>query len=419
MNLLLEKENVLNNFHVITLILFGFFLNQTGNILGVNLSFSDLFFVIILIILMLNNEFKLKSTFILFFLFISIIGLFSSIFWAPFIFNISSNIVAVLLNYFKFIIVFFYMVLGYNIARLKYDSIIFKSFCLGGLAVGLIGIFLSITKMDILNELLYYSSVRYRGIMNDPNFFAIIQVAVLACVIKYWEKNVMLKTFFSIVIILSILISGSKTGFITLGIFVVYKVIGNIMLGKKSIPSLIALCFIPFLFLLNISSFFTLFLEKLSGSIPILFRVVNLLSNPMEALSSGGSGRTGIWVASLEIIENSPFLGVGFGTFVEIVESLTGSGAVAHNTYIQIIAEWGIFVGGLSLFYLLILFVYLFFSNNKIKESNLANDIIFVLLVGSLGISLNNSRLLWFVIGILIYYAMNYKTTKSGGSESY
>ncbi len=50
------------------------------------------------------------------------------------------------------------------------------------------------------------------------------------------------------------------------------------------------------------------------------------------------SGRTGAWIAGLEVFQSSPLVGVGWGRLVE--EASTG--IAAHNWYIAVLAETGI-----------------------------------------------------------------------------
>ena len=50
------------------------------------------------------------------------------------------------------------------------------------------------------------------------------------------------------------------------------------------------------------------------------------------------SGRTGAWLAGLEVFQSSPLIGIGWGRFVEEASS----GIAAHNWYIAVLAETGI-----------------------------------------------------------------------------
>lgn len=410
-----EKKEKVN----LTLILLGFFLNQSGSIFGLNVSITDLFFLVIIINLIFTHRIVVKPIFILFFISISVVGLYTALFYSPLIFPIIPSGYSVLTNFIKFFVVFLYMVLGYNVARLRYDRLIIRSFSYGGVLVGLIGIILTLTNSGLFNDLFFYESVRFKGLMNDPNYFAVIQVAVIACIVNNRVLSKVVRSILCILLILSILVSGSKTGFITLLIYFLFKSMENMIKGENKASSLIVLITTAVIFLLNPFSYLSLLVTKLSASIPILYRISNLLNDPLEAASSGGSSRTGIWIESINIIGESPVLGVGFGTFTDIMQVFRGSSELAHNTYIQIIAEWGILLSSISMLYIAIMLIKNFWIKKVTVESQTIKDIVIVLLIGSLGISLNNSRLLWFFIGILIFYSTSkYWTNPKKGEVS-
>ena len=401
----------------LTLVLLGFFLNQSGSIFGLNISITDFFFLVTFMNLIFTHGIVIKPIFILFFISISVVGLYTSLFYSPLIFPVAPSGYSVLTNFLKFVVVFLYMVLGYNAARLKYDQLIIRAFSFGGVLVGLLGIILTLTNSGLFNDLFFYELVRFKGLMNDPNYFAVIQVAVIACIVNNRYLSKVIRSILCISVIISILVSGSKTGFITLFIYFLYKILENLIRGENKVFSLVVLCATAIMLLLNPFSYISLLVTKLSASIPILYRISNLLNNPFEAASSGGSGRTGIWIESINIIEKSPILGVGFGTFTDIMQVFRGSSELAHNTYIQIIAEWGILLSSFSMLYITVMLITSFFIKNATVESQTIKDIVIVLLIGSLGISLNNSRLLWFFIGILVFYSTSNFGRKSKEME--
>jgi O-antigen ligase len=69
------------------------------------------------------------------------------------------------------------------------------------------------------------------------------------------------------------------------------------------------------------------------------------------AISQGtGSQRTDLWYSGLQMIKWSPIVGIGHGRFAE------EAGLVAHNSYVQALAEWGL-PGGtmfIGLFYVVL-----------------------------------------------------------------
>jgi putative inorganic carbon (hco3(-)) transporter len=70
-----------------------------------------------------------------------------------------------------------------------------------------------------------------------------------------------------------------------------------------------------------------------------------------DSISSGtGEQRTDLWYAGLQMLKWSPLVGMGHGQFVR------EEGLVAHSSYIQALAEWGLFGGVMfiGLFYLIL-----------------------------------------------------------------
>lgn len=73
-----------------------------------------------------------------------------------------------------------------------------------------------------------------------------------------------------------------------------------------------------------------------------------------ETLESSLEGRQNIWIDSLSMIKENPFLGTGMGTFRDVYTKhqtvfLTKTVVYAHNDYLQIASEWGI-VGAALIF---------------------------------------------------------------------
>lgn len=82
----------------------------------------------------------------------------------------------------------------------------------------------------------------------------------------------------------------------------------------------------------------------------------------------GDSGRMEIWQAGAGMVKESPFLGKGVGTFKNYVDARTTAGRRhAHNCYLEIAAEMGLF--GLVLF-LWFLGEIMIGSLRKLKEKN-------------------------------------------------
>ena len=88
------------------------------------------------------------------------------------------------------------------------------------------------------------------------------------------------------------------------------------------------------------------------------------------------------------------------GTYLEVAHALTGGAVLAHNTYLQILAEWGIPLA-------LALFTGIAAVTARRPPDperralwGIGSTALLVLLVGSMGLSLNNSRVFWVLLGV-------------------
>ena len=86
--------------------------------------------------------------------------------------------------------------------------------------------------------------------------------------------------------------------------------------------------------------------------VPLLLVVFGGRQADLGGAISGGTGgqRSELWYAGLQMIKWSPLTGMGHGQFAQ------EEGLVAHNSYVQALAEWGLFGGTLfiGLFYIVL-----------------------------------------------------------------
>ena len=128
-----------------------------------------------------------------------------------------------------------------------------------------------------------------------------------------------------------------------------------------------------------------------------------------DAISSGGAGRTAIWLVGLQTVIDHPVIGVGFRNFeaaltlerferspfnLGLYRPFTSMSA--HNIYLQILAELGIigfFLFGLWLFVLL-----------STPASHPEHRLVFIILIAMLVAGITNPQLnrkyFWFSIGL-------------------
>ncbi len=66
------------------------------------------------------------------------------------------------------------------------------------------------------------------------------------------------------------------------------------------------------------------------------------------SLNDSGSERSVVWINAISVIKYTLGFGVGLVDYVHIGSQINGILLVAHNTYLQVFAEWGILFGALS-----------------------------------------------------------------------
>ena len=136
------------------------------------------------------------------------------------------------------------------------------------------------------------------------------------------------------------------------------------------------------------------------------------LSTIFSQLQSGDlNGRVPIWVASWNVIQDHPFLGIGIGNFDQVV----GMGLSAHNTYISILTEQGIV--GLTAF--VVLLIALFVSTWKMphRPKLLWFGVLICWCIGVITIDWNSNRITWIVFGLLLAHSAALERTQQSTFE--
>ncbi|HDK4418471.1 TPA: O-antigen ligase domain-containing protein, partial [Staphylococcus aureus] len=89
---------------------------------------------------------------------------------------------------------------------------------------------------------------------------------------------------------------------------------------------------------------------------------------------------------------------------------------VAHNTYLQIFAEWGILFGVVFAVYLIYLLIELFRFNDSGKNMT-AIIVMLIMLIYFLAVSFNNSRYVAFILGIIVFIVQYEKMERDRNEE--
>lgn len=390
----------------IFIFLFGVFLHQAMVTPLGNLSIADFILIIFGIYILISKKIVLTKVHIIFTLFFFIYIFITTAFLSPFFFNITldSSFIG---GISKLIVLFLYFFVGNCLAKnYGVDRLIFV-YSNVAVVIGVIGIIHSIFPIPFFNDIFFVFGTRFNGFMNDPNYFAVLQVTA----IPYFVKNISSKktsSFFSIaILIFSILLSGSKTGVLTLGVYFLFLIIQNLFfrdvkISQKKIIRDVIIIGIILLGVIIIVENFEPILSWINLKFPSTTRITTLFTDFESAISSEGSTRDLAWENGIKIIKASPLFGVGIADYSKISSKYLGSGVVAHNTYIQLAAEWGLPLMLLFFSGIFILIINIMLSKKNVVSLNILKDIIIIFLIGSMGISLNNARFFWLILGSIL-----------------
>ncbi|QOY34905.1 O-antigen ligase family protein [Anaerobacillus isosaccharinicus] len=383
------------------------FLNQSDVLFGVNISFADFFCVIILMVLAFSHCLIIPIIPIVFFLVVSMSVLLTAVFYVPFHFELYLDPIKIISDYIKLCATILYFFIGYNLANLNLITKTIKWYSIFGILIGLLGVTLTVLNLKIFSQVLFYADTRYKGLMIDPNYFSVILITSSVYLTRLKEMKVKWKLVIFIITFLSVLAAGSKTGLITLFCYLLIRTFEYVFSKKKNIKMLViqlVLIVMTIIITTMAFNFFQQFISDLATSRPSFARVYLLFADFNGAVSGNGSERDRTWYVALQIIKLSPLFGIGIGTYTSIASSMFNYNNVAHNTFLQITAEWGL---PLAVFFLSYLFYTLgkaTFSKSINTETNLIlRDIIIIVLFGSMAITLSNARILWFFLGAIVY----------------
>lgn len=346
---------------------------------------------------------------------LSVATLITAFFISPYKFNYIPEPNEIFNSYIKLISSFLYFILGYNLFKNQDITIAYKWYSYGAVMIGFIGIIIVFFNVNIFSRDYFFEGPRYIGLMSDPNYYAVIMCTSLVYFLRKRNINKILKAICYVIIFLSVAISGSKTGMI---IFITYTmvILFQATISTKTKGQLIKNITILLLFVGSLpllSNYFMKIIQGIETQHPIFKRVLVLFYDFGAAVSGDGSGRDRTWSSAIDIIKESPF-GVGIGSYLNVRTSLHGGGGLAHNTYLQIISEWGVPLSLILFLFLLHLVIKHLILNNKYQvESVVVRDILLILLIGSISLSLNNARMFWFFIGALSCSNIGEKDLKS------
>ena len=194
--------------------------------------------------------------------------------------------------------------------------------------------------------------LRTFGTFPDPHLFSLYLSMILPIGIYLYKKYLSKQyLFFSIPILLAILLSFSRAAYLSVGIGFLFLILSS------NIPTL----FKKNLLLIYFACTITLFLIIIPN--PLFSR----LQSSLNFQEGSNSGRIEMWQTAIHSIQQKPLLGLGLGSFADKLDPSLGirNPIYAHNLFLDFGAETGI----LNIFILLVLIVTPIFSYLKNKKS--------------------------------------------------
>ena len=392
---MLELENVhYSTYRRILFLMLGASLSFSKIILGMNVSISDAIILLVLLYLLSQHRlFFIKVELLM--LYVIIYKLAVSLFIIPNILNVNSISASSII---KLVVVFLYFFISICFEKGEI-LLVLKGFIYFNVIIGIIGILITFLNLESVFPFLI-GSERYIGLMNDPNYYSLIQVLSLAIVSsqshEFWHSRILI-----FVLIVSALLSGSKTSLLVLLIFLIFALIKysiDLIKSRKFLHLITFLLIIVSSSSVMISAqyFFINIINKVASMSFSLSRILTLFAG--NALNSGGSDRLTVWLKALSVINKTYGFGIGFADYTEVTNSLYGFGIVAHNTYFQLIAEWGIIFGGIFILLCLIVMLKNLYSKRYLGFTiGLCLAIFYIYFFD---LSLNNSKPFWFFLGL-------------------
>lgn len=408
-----------NNFEIgmyqLGTMLISVFINFTFIFKGVNLSIADVLMLTTVLYLLLNNRLIFpKKTTIFLLVYFGII-LTSTVHTVFSLSSINFSTSDFILDIIKFLVSLMYLIIGYNSANYFDSKFLLKIYSYTSYIIGIVGLLFYFLNINYLKNTLFFANIRLQGFMSDPNFYAIVQNSAFIIMIKDKKLGNFKKSLALIINFFIIVLTGSKTGFLTFLMIILLSIFDKILNKKIKIKlnNLVVLVVILFsVFFISFNPLFIKLIDKIQEVFPIFSRVVDVFKAESINIGSGGSNRDVTFIEAIKISLIWPVIGVGFGTYKSISYHYFGNSLVAHNTYLQLLAEWGYI---LTAIFFSVVFKMVF---RRKKTNNIYIIIaysILVFLIGSVSISLNNARMFWYLLGMLLCH--NEKVIKKDSDE--
>ena len=337
--------------------------------------------------------------------------LFFALVAAPMIIGYDYKLKRIAYEFIYYEVLFFCLLVGYNISKIKYSHFFLKSIAFASVGVASISVFTELFNISLFKKMFYLSGagLRFSGIVGNPNDYLPITLIALAYFFVTKREKREIKFLAISILIFSIFAAGSKGGIVSLALYFSMILLKWFLTGNTNrkivslicISVLIAGMLVVFAFPEAVSSF----LLAHTSTIPGAGRIIESLANPWKALSDSSSSRFQCWYGVYLVIKESLLLGVGIGGNSRILETMNYeySYLTPHNLYLELIAQSGLIVG------LVILIICIGIFKNSLKSQNedtrILRHAMFLLLSNGLYFAANWSIAFWFAVGMLCFYA--------------
>lgn len=382
-------------------------LNHARVIGGINISAADVLLPLVVIVLAVQNRLLIPRGASIFVVVVMCLSLVTGAYISPLKYDFLPSASSVLGGLIKQSALLLYLIVGYSVAAVGGVLRFMKWFALGAVLSSALGIVVTVIPVPHLGPFMYYGEFRLQGFFDDPNYFALISVCALVVLVMHPDVGPGWKAGGSTVLFVGVLLSASKTGAIALAVIALLLIARWIRTRSKSAET-------P---LLRISALMAagalaaaaavIFRREIEGLFATSFglqRIALLFTDPASAIDDQGSTRGQTWTTAIHVFQENPVLGTGFGAYPQVAFRIDRYSGIAHNTYLQALADWGLPLAILFFAAIGYLLLRVGFGPRVAMQGVLFRNVMIVLLIGSFSISLNNVRLFWLLLGVSLYF---------------
>ncbi len=281
------------------LILIGLFIGQSIIISGVNFSLSDIFLICYIIYLIALKVKWINTKVVIFYSLLVSYLLFTSIIITPILWNIETPFNKIIVELIKLTILFLYLNTGIYLYKVDKFAIVLKSFVFGSIIVSLIGIIVNFTN-EAIKSYLFFGDYRFKGLLNDPNLFAVTQIIAIS-LLNFLDIKFYRKFLYFLILLIGIVLSGSKTGLICLILFLLLSFVK--FYKKINFHLLIRYIFISIIIL--VLFYFVKDIVLPQSFLNSINRMSSLITDLTTSLNEGGSERGDAWGTALKTFRNN------------------------------------------------------------------------------------------------------------------